>query len=395
MKFATLFLLTLLILASACSDDDNTGSDKSSTDRDDSTDGDRSPSVDAGKTSMDASHAGRVDAASDARVVDGSAAGDPGGPTKPDAAAPVDTTKSTGPGDWVAGDYPADIASSNYLEIANLPGSQGRVRQYKVHVPKGYDPNKPAPLLFCFHGLGQDAVFFCVNATGLPAKSDAEGFILVMPNGLDNSWDAGTCCSSQGLDEPEFIRAVFTEVGKHLNIDLGRVYATGLSNGGYLSFRLGCEMSDVFVAIAPSAGAVGLPSIGGGPGANSTFSKCEPKQSVSVLELHGTADPLVPYAVQEPSLELMAKANGCSLTTAPAKIPMSGGDTSCVTYAGCPTGIEVTGCTVQGGGHCWFGDPSGSCGTGALGIGNAIVGNDSNFLKNTDAAWAFVSRFSR
>jgi len=65
-----------------------------------------------------------------------------------------------------------------------------------------------------------------------------------------------------------------------------------------------------------------------------------------------------------------------------------------VTYQGCPQGFEVTGCSVMNGGHCWFG--SDNCGTGApLGIGNVVVGNNSDTLKATDAAWAFLSRFTR
>jgi polyhydroxybutyrate depolymerase len=385
----------LLVLASACSSDDGPGSTDKNPDDDESAadasaDGNSHPS-DAGKPRMDAGVPANLDAGNPVHA-------DSGQPAKGDG--PGDSGISqpaTGAakGDWVAGDYPPDISGSTYLEIPNLPGSAGNVRQYKVHVPKGYTPTVPAPVLFCFHGLGQDAVFFCVNASGLPAKSDEEGFILVMPNGIGNSWDAGTCCSNSGLNEPEFIRAVFNEISTHLNLDAGRVYATGMSNGGYLSFRVACEMSDLFVAIAPSAGAVGIPSIGGGTGSNTTFTKCEPKQHVSVLEMHGTSDPLIPYSLQKPSLDLMAKSNGCSLETKPADIPMSAGDATCVTYTGCPPGIEVTGCSVMDGGHCWFGDPSGSCGTGAPGIGNAIVGNDSKSFVNTNAAWAFLKRLSR
>jgi polyhydroxybutyrate depolymerase len=304
-------------------------------------------------------------------------------------------SKSTGPGDWVAGDYPPGIKKQTYLKIADLPGSKGAVRQYKVHVPPSYDPQRPMPAVFCFHGLGQSAVSFCVGATGLPAKSDEEGFILVMPTGVDNSWSAGTCCSDAGLDEIEFIRAVFDEISTHLNIDLGRVYATGLSNGGYLSYRVGCELSDVFVAIAPGSAAIGIPSIGGGTNAKNDFARCEPKERISVLDLHGTSDPLIPFRLQKASLDLIAKSNGCSLDTVPAELPVSGGDTTCITYTGCPTGIEVTGCAVAGGGHCWFGDASGSCGTGAPGVGNLIVGNDSNYLVNSDVAWEFFERVSR
>jgi polyhydroxybutyrate depolymerase len=409
MSIRAVKFVVLLLLASACASDKveprdgdtNPGTADDDADDDGSdgttdTDGDTNPKMDAGSPSkVDAGKATKADTGSPTKADSGSTtAGDSGDSMQADGNASEPAPKSTGPGDWAAGDYPPDIKAQTYLEIADLPGSKGNVRKYKVHVPKSYDANKPAPVVFCFHGLGQDAVSFCVGATGLPEKSDAEGFVLVMPNGVGNSWDAGTCCSSNGLDEMEFIRAVFDEVGKHVNVDLGRVYATGLSNGGYLSYRVGCEMSDIFVAVAPGAGAIGIPSIGGGTGASSTFAKCEPKQRVSVLDLHGTADPLIAYRLVKPSLDLMAQSDGCSLETEPAKLPMSGGDTTCESYKGCPAGVEVTGCKVDGGGHCWFGDPTGTCGTGAQGT-SGIVGNDSNFLKNTDVAWDFFKRVSR
>jgi polyhydroxybutyrate depolymerase len=155
-------------------------------------------------------------------------------------------------------------------------------------------------------------------------------------------------------------------------------------------------------AIAPSAGAVGTAAIGGGVDGGlpvtiptSDWKSCAPTHPVSVLDIHGTADPLIAYSVQAPSLAIFHGADGCVSTTAPARVPMSGGDTTCVTYGGCPAcpSIEVTGCTIQGGGHCWFGSPD--CGTGGGSLGNSFVGNGSNFMKNTDAIWAFLSRFSR
>lgn len=310
-------------------------------------------------------------------------------------------------GDWGPGDYPpGDITAQNYLTISGVKGQQGNDRQYKVHVPPGYSPATPMPVLFCLHGLFQNAVMFCLD-TGVAwnSKSDAEGFILVMPNGYQNSWNGGTCCgaaATAGLDDVSLMRAIFAEVATHLNVDPHRVYATGLSNGGYLSYRLACEASDIFVAIAPAAGAVGTTAIGGAvdgglPVINSTsdLRSCTPMHPVSVLDIHGTADPLVAYSVQAPSLAIWSLANNCSTMTSPASIPTSWGDTTCVTHSGCPTSprIEVTGCTVQGGGHCWFG--SSDCGTGGGSLGMAFVGNNSNFLKNTDAAWAFLSRFTR
>jgi poly(3-hydroxybutyrate) depolymerase len=72
---------------------------------------------------------------------------------------------------------------------------------------------------------------------------------------------------------------------------------------------------------------------------------------------------------------------------------MSGGDTTCVSYDDCGGGIDVTGCSVMGGGHVWFGRDD--CGTGAGPAGCGFVGANSNTLVNTDAAWAFFAAHSR
>lgn len=304
--------------------------------------------------------------------------------------------RATGPGDWEAGDYPPDLAAQTYLEIGGVPGQEGNVRQYKVHVPPSYDPQVPTPLVFCFHGLMQNAVMFCVDGAGMVTKSDEAGFILVMPTGYQNSWNGGTCCggaSTAQLDDVALVRAIFAEVGSHLNVDLDRVYATGLSNGGFMSYRLACEAADIFTAIAPGAGALGMNDIGGGDNANSNFTSCEPSQPISVLHLHGTVDNLVPYSLQAPSLEHIVSENGCANTTAPAAAPESAGDTTCGSYEGCPAGVEVTACTVEGGGHVWFG--SDNCGTGAGPLGCGFVGANSDTLVNTDVIWDFFKKLSR
>lgn len=300
----------------------------------------------------------------------------------------------TGPGDWVAGDYPPQLMRQEYLSIAGLPGQGGVVREYKLRVPSGYDPAVPSPLVFCFHGLVQNPVLFCARGAAMHEKAEAENFILVMPKGQDRSWNGGACCapaSEAQLDDVGFVRAVFAEISGHLNIDRRRVYALGLSNGAFLSYRLACEASDIFTAIVSGAGAIMSNELQ--PGATSDFETCRPQRPVSVLHLHGTRDNLVDYADQKPALDHIAQANGCSLQTTPAAQPASGGDTSCVSYTGCPEGVVVTGCTVEGGGHCWFGNAS--CGTGVIGIGNLAVGANSDTLHNTDAAWEFLAPLHR
>jgi polyhydroxybutyrate depolymerase len=248
----------------------------------------------------------------------------------------------------------------------------------------------------------QNAVMFVVNASGFVEKSEQEGFILVMPNGVQEeaiggSWNAGACCGAaakQKLDDVAFIRALYAELRTHLNVDARRVYATGMSNGGFMSHRLGCEAADLFAAIAPVAGSIGTNELAAARTTDdSDLKACTPSRPLPVLAIHGSSDGIVAYKGLKASLDHWATKDGCSATTRAATQPASGGDTTCVTYEGCPTGVEVTGCSVQGGGHCWFGDPS--CGTGAAGIGNLFVGNDSKFLKATDAIWAFLSRFQR
>ena len=161
-----------------------------------------------------------------------------------------------------------------------------------------------------------------------------------------------------------------------------------------MALRLGCDAADLFAAIAPLAGTIGTTELGAiGTNSDPDLKSCDPVQPIAVLYMHGDGDPIVPYASMKPTLDYWASKNGCSSTTGPATHPASGGDTTCVTYAGCKAGVEVTGCTVKDGGHCWFGDQS--CGTGAPGTGELIVGNNSDFLNASNAAWDFVSRFRR
>ena len=347
---------------------------------------------------------GYADASSDA-TSSADSAGDDGSTTgRSDASSCTADASSTATqsgymGDWSAGDYPSNFSGGNYLTISGVTGQMGNARQYAVHVPTGYTQSTPVPALFCLHGLEQNPVMFCLDSgVAWPTKADAEGFVVIMPNGYMNSWNAGTCCGgavSAGLDDVSLMRAIFAEVGKHVNIDLRRVYATGLSNGAYMSYRLACEASDLFVAVAPSAGAIGTAAIGGGTGTTTDLTTCAPTRKVSVLDIHGTSDPLIAYSLQKPSLAIMQASDTCSMTTMPATVEPSGGDTTCVTSAGCPQcpNVEVTGCTIMGGGHCWFG--SSDCGTGGGAIGTAVVGNNSNFMRNTDTIWAFFSGIAR
>jgi polyhydroxybutyrate depolymerase len=228
-----------------------------------------------------------------------------------------------------------------------------------------------------------------VRGTDLAAKADEEGFIVVFPNGIGNSWNAGSCCASSNLDDVGFIRELVGHLrsGMGLCTDRRRTYATGFSNGAFMSYRLACEASDLFAAVAPVAGSLTVDR-----------DDCEAQRTrpVPLMEIHGDDDPIVGYdsllgfsAVR--AVEDWADMNGCSAFALPTDVPHAELDTSCVKYGGCDDGADVTFCTVEGGGHCWFGNET--CGTGYA-IGSLFVGNNAEGIVATDAVWEFLSEFT-
>ena len=216
----------------------------------------------------------------------------------------------------------------------------GLSRSYIVHVPPGYDPSAPTPVVFNFHGFTSNAsqeVFF----SNMNPTADAHGFLVVYPDGYASSWNAGSCCgdaASEGVDDVGFIRALVDEVASLLCIDRDRVYASGMSNGGFLSYRLACEAADVFAGFAPVAGGIGITG-------------CSPSRPVSLIAYHGTADSYVPYAFGESSLHDYADLAGC--TGDPVRTMY--GTSYCDVYEACDGGVRVGLCTLDGMDHCWPG----------------------------------------
>jgi polyhydroxybutyrate depolymerase len=311
-----------------------------------------------------ASGAGGAGAAGDAAGAGGMAGSAPSMPVAGDCV-----------GDWSAGTYPADFVTKGdaLSGSTSLPAIGGF--DYAVHVPKDYDCHVPMPILYGLHGLGMNGYSFNVAGTstpmregGLLAKADEAGFILVMPTGMGPTADA-----------VEAVRGIFKELETHLNIDHKRVYATGHSFGGSLSYLIACTAADLFTAVAPNAWT--MPP-----------SPCTPAMPISVLASGGDQDAIAPGGGDvSPAIKVFVAANECSAMGIPATVPASGPDTTCVTYPDCKNSVEVTGCTIMGGGHVWFGDPS--CGTGASACD--VVGKNSDYYVNTDFAWDFLKRFSR
>ncbi|MBK8260843.1 MAG: prolyl oligopeptidase family serine peptidase [Nannocystis sp.] len=222
----------------------------------------------------------------------------------------------------------------------------GMARSFNLHVPPSYDPGAPTPLVVNFHGLtsnaGQQAFF-----SGMTPLADAEGFLLAYPEGHMSSWNAGECCGgaqSAGVDDVGFARALVAEIQAITCVDERRIFATGMSNGGFMTNRLACAANDLFAAFAPVSAVL-------------VTEPCLPARPVPIMAFNGTLDTLVSYNgglfLGAPATFLAwAERNGC--VGEPVQTFQKGAAT-CETFDDCEDGVTVTLCTIDPMGHCWPG----------------------------------------
>ena len=165
----------------------------------------------------------------------------------------------------------------------------GRTRSYIVHVPPKLDPKQPTPVVLAFHGAATNASIMALSS-GLSDKADEAGFIVVYPNGTGKGdmflvWNAGGWHGPKAEELPDdvkFVTALLDDLAKVVNVDPKRIYATGMSNGGMMCYRLAAELSNRIAAIAPVSGTMAV-------------EKCHPRRPVPVMHFHGTDDKLVPF----------------------------------------------------------------------------------------------------
>jgi len=254
----------------------------------------------------------------------------------------------------------------------------GRTRTYLVHSPKGDDGKTPLALVLVLHGAVQGATNV-QRMSGMSAKADKEKFLVAYPNGTSRSglaptWNAGACCGyaqTNQVDDVGFLRALIDKLEHDYTVDPKRIFVTGISNGGMMSYRLACELADRIAAIAPVEGAQDV--------------DCRPSRPVSVLIFHGTADILVPYNGGTTPFQIGPKRtdtpvsstvafwvnqDGCSLTPRREQTDQQRIDT----YSGCRDATGVTLYTIRGGHHMW--------------PGTLLSNND---VPATDIMWAFFT----
>lgn len=264
----------------------------------------------------------------------------------------------------------------------------GRVRSYLLHVPPSPNRGRPMPVVIVLHGGGGNAEGIA-RTSGFTDKADEERFVVIYPNGTGRlrdrllTWNSGNCCGyahENNVDDVSFIRSLIDQVQKELNVDGRRIFVTGFSNGGMMSYRLACELSDKIAAIAPVAGAL-------------NYVKCAPARPVSLVAFHGTADEHVLYEGGEPrrrvdrsprvdssvaeAISYWVRRNECANSAEKERQ----GSVLIEDYAGCRAGTGVRLYTLEGQGHAWPG-------------GDAWArwsDKPTTSVKATDAMWEFFS----
>ena len=242
----------------------------------------------------------------------------------------------------------------------------GIQRDYILYIPELYDGSSDVPLILNFHGFGSNATqqMFYGDFRDI---ADTEGFLLVHPEGTtvigNQFWNVGFPGISSTIDDVGFTEVLIDELAASYAIDLDRVYATGMSNGGFMSFLLACQLSEKIAAVASVTGAM----------TQDTFDNCNAQRPVPALQIHGTEDDVVLYNGNTLSLSIAdiitywVDHNNCettpTTTTLPDIDPSDGSTIEHSVYEAGDNGITTEHMKVIGGGHTWPGSVINTGGT--------------------------------
>ena len=235
----------------------------------------------------------------------------------------------------------------------------GFTRSYNIFVPNSYNTLEPVPLLLCLHGYGsnQDVI---MEYTDFNAIASSENFIVIYPqgsllNGISH-WNVGGWTSDSLVDDIGFIDLIIDTVSDSYSINEDRIYSTGMSNGGYMSFLLACQLSEKIAAIASVTGSM-TPEM---------FNSCEPQRAISILQMHGTSDGVVPYEGNpqwtigiNDIMNYWKTHNNCNVSSTIVDLPdiytFDNSSVQEITFSNGDNNTMVKHYKVNGGEHDWFG----------------------------------------
>lgn len=257
----------------------------------------------------------------------------------------------------------------------------GITRSYTIYVPASYSAGTPAPMVLNFHGYTSNA-FEQMFYGDFRAIADTAGFLLVIPNGTLDA--TGTTYWNSGwggtVDDIGFTSALIDQIAATYSVNLNRVYSTGMSNGGFMSYTLACSLSDRIAAIASVTGSMNV----------GQDLSCNAQHPTPVMEIHGTADATVPYegggfmeAIPN-VLSYWVNFNNCNASPVITDVPNINTADGCTAvhyfYSGGTSGVDVEHYKIIDGGHTWPGS--------MFNIG--VTNNDFNASKKI---WQFFLQY--
>jgi polyhydroxybutyrate depolymerase len=234
-------------------------------------------------------------------------------------------------------------------------------RPARMVVPPQHDGSTPLPLVVLLHGYSasstlQDSYF------GTTRLARELGFYLILPDGtIDRAgnrfWNAGACCDFGGVDVDDvgYLTGLLDDAEARVPVDASRVYFMGHSNGGFMSYRMACSLADRITAVAALAGT------------EASTEPCEPTRPVSILHIHGTADPTIvydggaiggaPYLSADELIAAWQMRNACDASmstsggTRDHDAAVAGEETSVTTWSTCYASTTVELWRMEGSNH--------------------------------------------
>jgi polyhydroxybutyrate depolymerase len=265
----------------------------------------------------------------------------------------------------------------------------GLERTYIVHTPSHFSASERPPLVIVLHGGGGKGKGM-VKLTGFNDVSDEHNFIAVYPDGVNKKWNDGRSEIKKPVNEKEvndvlFISMLIDTLIKRFNIDSNRVYVTGISNGGFMTFRLACELSSKIAAFAPVAASM-TPFL---------LSLCKSCPPVPFMLIFGDEDPLVPFeggqifgkrgeiVSVEKCVKFLCERDSCSFDPDVSIIDSVDDDTRAVknTYTDKNGNTPFIFWFIEGGGHTWPG--------GLPYLPKFIIGRTSKEINASEEIWKF------
>lgn len=263
----------------------------------------------------------------------------------------------------------------------------GIYRTYQLHLPIDYDENEALPLIIAMHG-GFGSGPQLELQSQLSIKSDEENFIVVYPEGVKSllnirTWNAGECCgfaSNNDIDDVGFIDALLDSLSDMYNVDSLRIYATGMSNGAFMSYRLACELSHRIAAIAPVAGSM-------------TVTDCLAENQVPIIHFHSYLDSNVPFEGgygdgfsnhYNPPLDsifnVWSAINNCVNTN---DTIFNDIEYARIVWDNCDCNTSIEYYLTQDGGHSWPG-----------GVESEFGDPVSEYINANDLMWSFFEQYT-